>query len=59
MGNRFRYKPQPSDTIIELKVRVLLNPDPDAYWSKPEDIIKEIEGHNYVQSVELVEGGAT
>ena len=52
--NKHRYEPKPGDTIVELKVLVLLAPTKPDYWSAPEDHIREIEAHNYVQSVELV-----
>lgn len=52
--NRFRIQPKPGDTIVELKVRVLLNPEKSEHWSLPEDHVREIAGHNYVQSVEVI-----
>lgn len=51
--NSKAYKPGPVNKMIELKVIVMLDAVPGA-WHEPEDVMRFINTHNYVQSVELV-----
>lgn len=46
------YKPCAFNKMIELKVIVMLDAVPGA-WHEPEDIMRWIASHNYVQQVEL------
>ena len=49
-----RYKPALCHRVIELKVTVMLDAVPGA-WHEPDDIMKYIAAHNYVQSVDFIQ----
>jgi hypothetical protein len=51
--NPRHYKPGVIHQQVELKVIVMLDACPGA-WHHPQDIMRYIAEHNYVQSVELV-----
>lgn len=52
--NTKAYKPTAISTVIELKVKVLLDEVPGA-WHDPEDIMNWMANNPYIQSVELVD----
>ena len=52
--NERAYKPSAFSKVIEVRVKVMLDPVPGA-WHEPKDIMEWIAQHSYVQSVELSE----
>lgn len=51
--NAKAYKPTRYDLVVELKVTVLLDSTPGA-WHQPDDIVRWIARHSYVQDVTYV-----
>lgn len=54
--NTEAYQVTPIHKVIELKVTVMLDAIPGA-WHEPDDIMRWIASHSYVQQVELINSG--
>lgn len=51
--NEGAYKPNGIAEVVEVKIMLMLDPVPGA-WHTPNDFLKWVCQHNYVQSAETV-----